>query len=132
VTPGCPLTPTQLEIVKQLAAGYTLSDIARQRHCSRTTRYKHIRAINRRLGTRTSAQIVDRAYQEGLLFVGGLSREEVVLRVVRSLLEAWLQETKARVALSPAETGLVQAWELCQPWKLPASDQVAVMRERRA
>lgn len=63
----CPLTPLQLDILKQLGRGLSYKEIAAERNRSLSTIRTHVWAIYKKLGIHDRAQAVLKAVGEGWL-----------------------------------------------------------------
>ena len=62
-----PLTKTQLEVLRMIAAGYESPEIAEELHISEFTARTHVANLRDRLGADTRAQAVAIGYEKGYL-----------------------------------------------------------------
>jgi LuxR family transcriptional regulator, maltose regulon positive regulatory protein len=66
-TPGEPLSPRELDVLRLLAAGLSNREVAAQLFVSYNTVHSHVRSIYRKLGVASRTAAVDRARDQGLM-----------------------------------------------------------------
>jgi DNA-binding CsgD family transcriptional regulator len=98
---GCPLTPTQLEILRLLSEGLTCKEAALERRCTVSTIRSHVHGICSRLNVAKSAHAILICYRKGWLDEHAENQTSLQVRRLAEATEELVVHLKKRKSKLP-------------------------------